>query len=52
MTVVLSRGDALVPSVRHQAIPGADVILYEDLGHLALLGSRRVASELISRLLP
>jgi triacylglycerol esterase/lipase EstA (alpha/beta hydrolase family) len=50
VTVVLSRGDALVPSVRHQAIPGADVILYEDLGHLALLGSRRVADELIARL--
>ncbi|MGE0551477.1 MAG: esterase/lipase family protein [Kofleriaceae bacterium] len=50
VTVVLSRADALVPSVKHQAIAGAEVILYDDLGHLALLGSRRVATEIVTRL--
>jgi hypothetical protein len=48
--VVWSRGDALVPGARQLALPGADVIMYPDLGHLALLASRRVARTLIERL--
>jgi pimeloyl-ACP methyl ester carboxylesterase len=50
VTVVWSRGDALVPGARQLALPGADVIMYPDLGHLALLASRRVARTLIERL--
>lgn len=50
VTVIWSRGDALVPGSRQPAIAGAEVIMYDDLGHVALLGSRRVAGEIISRL--
>jgi len=50
VTVVWSRGDALVPGARQLALRGADVIMYPDLGHVALLGSRRVARALIDRL--
>jgi triacylglycerol esterase/lipase EstA (alpha/beta hydrolase family) len=50
ITVVWSRGDAVVPSSRQRAFPGAEVILYPDLGHVALLGSRRVAEAVIARL--
>jgi len=50
VTVVWSRGDALVPGARQLAFPGAEVIMYPDLGHVALLGSRRVARAVIARL--
>src|SRR5688572_17153247 len=50
VTVIWSRGDALVPGAKQKPVPGADVIMYDDLGHVALLGSRRVANEIISRL--
>ena len=50
VTVVWSRGDALVPGARQLAFPGAEVIMYPDLGHVALLGSRRVARAVIERL--
>lgn len=50
VTVVWSRGDALVPGARQLAFPGGEVIMYPDLGHVALLGSRRVAGALIARL--
>jgi len=50
MTVIWSRGDAVVPSARQLAFPGAEVIVYPDLGHIALLGSRRVARAVIERL--
>jgi pimeloyl-ACP methyl ester carboxylesterase len=50
MTVIWSRGDALVPGAQQRPLPGAEVIMYEDLGHVALLGSRRVAAEIIERL--
>jgi pimeloyl-ACP methyl ester carboxylesterase len=50
VTVVWSRGDALVPGARQLAFPGAEVIVYPDLGHVALLVSRRVARALIARL--
>jgi pimeloyl-ACP methyl ester carboxylesterase len=50
VTVVWSRGDALVPGARQLAFPGGEVIMYPDLGHVALLGSRRVARALIARL--
>jgi triacylglycerol esterase/lipase EstA (alpha/beta hydrolase family) len=50
VTVVWSRGDALVPGAHQLALPGAETLLYSDLGHVALLASRRVADALIERL--
>jgi hypothetical protein len=47
---VWSRGDALVPAARQLALPGAEVLMFPDLGHVALLASRRVARALIERL--
>ena len=49
-TVVWSHGDALVPGARQLGFPGAEILMYPDLGHVALLGSRRVAAALIERL--
>jgi len=46
---IWSRADALVPG-GSQTIPGAETITYEDLGHLALLVSRRITNELQKRL--
>lgn len=51
ITTIWSRGDALVPGGRQPPLPGAETILYDDLGHVALLGSRRVAAQVIERLL-
>jgi pimeloyl-ACP methyl ester carboxylesterase len=50
VTVVWSRADALVPADRQPPVPGAEHVVYDDLGHIALLGSRRVAGEIIARL--
>jgi triacylglycerol esterase/lipase EstA (alpha/beta hydrolase family) len=50
VTVIWSHADALVPGAFQRALPGADVIMYDDLGHVALLGSRRVAADIIERL--
>lgn len=50
LTVVWSRADALVPGTRQLAIPGAEVLMFPDLGHVTLLASRRVAAALIERL--
>lgn len=50
LTVVWSHGDALVPAAHQPAIAAADTIVYDDLGHVALLGSRRVARDVIARL--
>jgi triacylglycerol esterase/lipase EstA (alpha/beta hydrolase family) len=50
LTVIWSRGDALVPGARQVPLSGAEVILYDDLGHVALLGSRRVARAIIERI--
>jgi len=47
---VWSRGDALVPGARQLAVSGADVVVFPDIGHVTLLGSRRVAHALIERL--
>jgi pimeloyl-ACP methyl ester carboxylesterase len=47
---VWSRGDALVPGARQLTVPGADVVVFPDIGHVTLLGSRRVAHALIERL--
>lgn len=50
VTAIWSRADALVPGSFQRPPPGAEVLLYDDLGHVALLGSRRVAREIIERL--
>jgi pimeloyl-ACP methyl ester carboxylesterase len=50
MTVIWSRADALVPGARQARIHGAEEIVYDDLGHLSLLASRRVAAEVVARL--
>jgi pimeloyl-ACP methyl ester carboxylesterase len=50
VTIVWSRGDALVPAARQLAVPGAEIIVYPDLGHVALLVSHRVARAVIARL--
>lgn len=47
---IWSRADALVPGGRQPPLPGAEAILYDDLGHVSLLGSRRVAAAVIERL--
>jgi triacylglycerol esterase/lipase EstA (alpha/beta hydrolase family) len=49
ITTIWSRGDALVPGSRQPPLPGAELVMYDDLGHVALLGSRRVAAEIIRR---
>ncbi len=50
ITTIWSRGDALVPAANQALVPGAETIIYDDLGHVALLGSRRVAADVIERL--
>jgi hypothetical protein len=49
-TVIWSRSDALVPSVREAHLHGVDEVVLDDLGHLGLLASRRVADAIIERL--
>jgi xanthine/CO dehydrogenase XdhC/CoxF family maturation factor len=52
VTMIFSHADALVPATTQAAleIPRAERIVYDDLGHVALLGSRRVARDIIKRL--
>lgn len=50
VTAIWSRADGLVPSSKYARLPGAEEIVYDDLGHMALLGSRRVAAEIARRL--
>jgi pimeloyl-ACP methyl ester carboxylesterase len=50
ITTILSDADALVPAAKQPAIAGAERIVYPDLGHVALLGSRRVANAIVERL--
>jgi pimeloyl-ACP methyl ester carboxylesterase len=54
MTWIWSHADALVPggwqAQAEARAAGADVIMFDDLGHVAMLGSRRVAAAIIERL--
>ncbi|HET7503668.1 MAG TPA: alpha/beta fold hydrolase [Kofleriaceae bacterium] len=50
VTVIWSRADLIAPGGRQRALPGTDVVMYPDLGHVALLASRRVARAIIARL--
>ena len=49
-TAIWSRSDALVPGAGNAHLTGVEEIIYDDLGHLSMLTSRRVATEIISRL--
>ncbi|HLU66943.1 MAG TPA: alpha/beta fold hydrolase [Kofleriaceae bacterium] len=42
---IWSRGDALVWCEGQARLPGAREVVYDDLGHLSMLASRRVAAE-------
>lgn len=50
--MIFSHADALVPAKTQLvlALPRAERIVYDDIGHVALLGSRRVARDIIHRL--
>jgi triacylglycerol lipase len=50
LTTILSHADALVPAAQQPQIMGAERVELTDLGHVSLLGSRRVANEVIARL--
>ncbi len=50
ITVIWSRSDGMVPGARQARLPGAEEIVYDDLGHLSLLASRRVAAAIVERL--
>jgi pimeloyl-ACP methyl ester carboxylesterase len=50
VTTILSESDVLVPAAKQPPIAGAERIVYPDLGHVSLLGSRRVAAAIIERL--
>lgn len=47
---IWSRGDALVWSASQARLPGATELCYDDIGHLGLLASRRVAAAIIEQL--
>ncbi len=49
ITAIWSRSDALVPQARAQ-VRGVEQLVFDDLGHLSMLFSRRVAQEIIARL--
>jgi triacylglycerol esterase/lipase EstA (alpha/beta hydrolase family) len=50
ITTIVSHADALVPAARQPPLAGVERIELADLGHVALLGSRRVAQAIIERL--
>lgn len=50
ITVIWSRGDVLVPGAEQARLAGAEEVVFDDLGHLGLLVSRRVADAIIDRL--
>ena len=50
MTAIWSRADPLVPGPRSARVSGTDELVYDDLGHLSMLTSRRVAQDIIERL--
>jgi triacylglycerol lipase len=49
---IWSRGDAMVWSEAQAHLPGARMVSFDDLGHLGLLASRRVAREVAAFLRP
>ena len=49
VTTLAAEGEKLIDAATTASLL-EEVILYDDLGHVTLLGSRRVAGEIISRL--
>jgi triacylglycerol esterase/lipase EstA (alpha/beta hydrolase family) len=49
-TAIWSRADCLVPSFAEAHVDGAEDVIFDDLGHMGLLVSRRVAAEVARRL--
>ena len=49
MTAIASRCDCIAPPER-AGFEGAELVVYDDLGHLGMLASRRVAAEIARRL--
>jgi pimeloyl-ACP methyl ester carboxylesterase len=50
ITVIWSSADALVPGAREARLAGVEELVFDDLGHLGLLASRRVATAIVERL--
>jgi triacylglycerol lipase len=52
VTMIFSHADALVPASTQDAlqIARSERIVYDDIGHVSMLGSRRVARDIITRL--
>jgi triacylglycerol esterase/lipase EstA (alpha/beta hydrolase family) len=50
LTTIWSRADALVPADAQPRIAGAELVVFDDLGHVGMLGSRRVARAIVARL--
>jgi triacylglycerol esterase/lipase EstA (alpha/beta hydrolase family) len=50
ITAIWSRADALVSGAHQAHLDGAEEIVFDDLGHLSMLASRRVATAIITRL--
>tara|TARA_R110002096_G_scaffold299503_6_gene494241 strand:+ start:166393 stop:167205 length:813 start_codon:yes stop_codon:yes gene_type:complete len=50
LTVIWSRADVLVASHRQARWAGAEELVHDNLGHVSLLYSRRVAKQIIERL--
>ncbi len=50
LTVIWSRADVLVASPRQAQWAGTEELVHNDLGHVSLLYSRRVASQVVERL--
>ena len=50
VTVLWSRADALVGTSEYASWRGCEELVFDDLGHLSLLYSRRVTAEIIERL--
>lgn len=51
VTTIWSRSDGLVSAGRFARMAGAEEVVYDDLGHLTMLASPRVAKEIARRLL-
>ncbi|MBP9085975.1 MAG: alpha/beta fold hydrolase [Kofleriaceae bacterium] len=50
LTVIWSRADGMVPGAKQARVAGVDEIIYDDLGHIAMLMSQRVAKDVIAAL--
>jgi triacylglycerol esterase/lipase EstA (alpha/beta hydrolase family) len=50
VTAIWSRADALVPGSTQRPLPGAETVMFDTVGHLGLLASTAVVSEIVARL--